>query len=189
MKVLIGCERSGVVRQEFRKRGHDAYSNDLVPADDGSDFHIIGDAVEVSLSWKWDLAIFHPPCTSLTVAGARWFNQRLQEQKEAIAFAEFLWSSPIQSIALENPIGVLSTRSSLGKPSQIIHPWQFGHGETKATCLWLKNLPKLIPTDVVSGRVPRVHYESPGIVNGMTRAQRRSITYRGVAKAMAEQWG
>ena len=188
MLVLIGCERSGVVRQAFRDAGHNAYSNDLVPADDGSEFHITGDAVEVARSKKWDMAIFHPPCTRLTVAGARWFKGREDEQAEAIAFAEALWEMDIPRIALENPIGVLSTKSRLGKPTQIIQPWMFGHGETKATCLWLKGLPPLVPTEIVDGRVPRVHFESQGIVNGMTRQQRRSITYSGIAKAMAEQW-
>ena len=188
MNVLIGCERSGVVRAAFRALGHEAYSNDLVPADDGSPFHIIGDAIEVARSRPWDLAIFHPPCTRLTVAGARWFKGREDEQAEAIAFAECLWNVDIPKIALENPIGVLSTKSVLGKPSQIIQPWMFGHGEVKATCLWLKNLPPLQPTEIVDGRLPRVHFESPGVVNGMTRQQRRSITYRGIAKAMAAQW-
>lgn len=188
MNVLIGCERSGVVRSAFRKLGHEAWSNDLVPADDGSRFHIIGDAVEVARSRRWDMAIFHPPCTRLTVAGARWFRGRESEQEEAIAFAESLWAMDIPKIALENPIGVLSTKSNLGKPTQIIQPWMFGHGEVKATCLWLKNLPPLQPTDVVDGRVPRVHCEPPGVVNGMTRQQRRSITYQGIAHAMAAQW-
>jgi len=189
LNVLIGCERSGVVRSAFRSRGHDAYSNDLVAADDGSDFHIIGDAIEVARSRQWDLAVFHPPCTRLTVAGARWFKGREQEQAEAIAFAEALWAMNIPKVALENPIGVLSTRSQLGNPTQIIQPWQFGHGEVKATCLWLRGLDPLVPTEIVDGRVPRVHFESPGVVNGMTRQQRRSITYPGIAAAMAAQWG
>lgn len=189
MLGVIGCERSGVVRSAFRKLGHDVYSNDLVPADDGSPYHIVGDAVAVAKSRKWDFAIFHPPCTRLTVAGARWFKGRESEQKEAIEFAEALWEIDIPKVALENPIGVLSTRSILGKPSQIIQPWQFGHGETKATCLWLRGFPLLVPTKIVDGRVPRVHFESPGIVGGLTRAQRRSITYQGIADAMAEQWG
>ena len=189
MNVLIGCERSGVVRSAFRKRGHEAWSNDLVQADDGSPFHIFGDAIEVARSRRWDLAIFHPPCTRLTVAGARWFKGREHEQAEAIAFAEALWDADIPRIALENPIGVLSTKSRLGKATQIIQPWMFGHGEVKATCIWLKGLPLLTPTQIVDGRVPRVHFESPGIVNGMTRQQRRSITYPGIGDAFAAQWG
>jgi hypothetical protein len=185
---IIGCERSGVVREAFRAMGHEVYSNDLVPADDGSEFHIIGDAIEVARSRRWDFAIFHPPCTRLTVAGARWFKGREREQAEAIRFAEALWDTDIPHKALENPIGVLSTKSKLGKPTQIIQPWMFGHGEVKATCLWLDGFPALIPTQVVAGRVPRVHFESPGVVNGMTREQRRSITYTGIAEAMACQW-
>jgi hypothetical protein len=185
---IIGCERSGVVREAFRAMGHEVYSNDLVPADDGSEFHIIGDAIEVARSRRWDFAIFHPPCTRLTVAGARWFKGREHEQAEAIGFAEALWDTDIPHKALENPIGVLSTKSKLGKPTQIIQPWMFGHGEVKATCLWLDGFPALIPTQVVAGRVPRVHFESPGVVNGMTREQRRSITYTGIAEAMASQW-
>lgn len=183
MKVLIACEFSGVVRDAFRRRGHDAWSCDLIA---GGKFHIHGDAIKAA-SRKWNLVIAHPPCTFLTVAGARWFKGREREQQEAIAFAEALWGSSAR-IALENPIGVLSTKSLLGKPDQIIHPWQFGHGEVKATCLWLRGLPHLKPTAIVEGRVPRVHHESPGIVNGLTRAQRRSITYTGIAEAMAEQW-
>lgn len=186
---VIGCERSGVVREAFRALGHDVYSNDVVPADDGSPHHIIGDAITVAKSRAWDFAIFHPPCTRLTVAGARWFLGRENEQLEAIAFAESLWETAIPHKALENPIGVLSTRSKLGKPTQIIQPWMFGHGETKATCLWLSGFPVLIPSNIVPGRVPRIHFESPGIINGMTRQQRRSVTYTGIAEAMARQWG
>jgi hypothetical protein len=188
MLGLIGCERSGVVRQAWRNRGHEVYSNDLVAADDGSPHHILGDCLKAALSRRWDFAIFHPPCTRLTVAGARWFKGHEQEQADAIAFAEACWQMDIPLIALENPVGVLSTRSKLGKPTQIIQPWMFGHGEVKATCLWLKGFKPLVPTNIVAGRVPRVHFESPGIVNGMTRQQRRSITYQGVADAMADQW-
>src|SRR5574343_402775 len=180
---LIGCEFSGVVREALRAVGVGAYSCDLLDAEDGSQFHIKADVLTV-LNWGWDGAIFHPPCTRLTVAGARWFKGKEQEQAEAIAFAEALWNAPIPKIALENPIGVLSTRSSLGKPTQIIQPWQFGHGETKATCLWLKNLPKLVPTQIVDGRVNRVHREPPG----PDRWKNRSRTYPGIAAAMADQW-
>lgn len=188
MQVLIACEMSGVVRRAFRARGYNAWSCDLLPAIDGSEFHIQGDVLQV-LQKGWDMMIAHPPCTRLTVAGARWFKGREQEQSEAIAFAESLWEANIPRIVLENPIGVLSTRSRLGKPTQIIQPWMFGHGEVKATCLWLKGLSPLRPTNIVDGRIPRVHFESPGIVNGLTRQQRRSLTYEGIAVAMAEQWG
>lgn len=186
MKVLIGCEFSGVVRDAFRALGHDAFSCDLVGSD--SPFHLQEDVFEVA-RYPWDLAIFHPPCTRLTVAGARWVKGREQEQQEAIEFVERLWDLPIPCVAIENPIGVLSTRSNLGKPTQIIQPWMFGHGETKATCIWSRGLPLLIATNVVEGRIPRIHHESPGIKNGLTRAQRRSVTYQGIGDAMAAQWG
>jgi hypothetical protein len=185
MRVLVGCEFSGVVRRAFRGRGHDAVSCDLLPADDGSPFHIQMDVINVLRNISFDLAIFHPPCTRLTVAGARWFKGREKEQEEAIKFAETLWEAHTLRIALENPIGVLSTRSRLGKPTQIIQPWQFGHGETKATCLWLKNLPPLKPTNIVEGREARVHKMPPS----PDRWKERSRTYEGIAAAMAEQWG
>lgn len=184
MNVLVACEFSGVVRRAFQKRGHYALSCDLLPADDDAVDHHQGDVFPL-LDAGWDLMICHPPCTRLTVAGARWFKGREKEQAEAIDFCEQLFAAPIAKIALENPIGVLSTRSTLGKPTQIVQPWMFGHGETKATCLWLKGLPPLVPTKVVSGRVARVHLEPPG----PDRWKRRSITYTGLAKAMAEQWG
>lgn len=190
MKVLVACEFSGIVRQAFRDRGHDAWSCDLIPALDGSPHHFIQDALKVADALNWDLLIAHPPCTRLTVAGARWFKGREQEQEESIRFAESLWAfHHIPKICIENPIGVLSTKSELGKPSQIIQPFEFGHGERKATCLWLKGVPLLNPTNIVDGRVPRVHHESPGIKDGLTRAQRRSLTYKGIATAMADQWG
>ena len=186
MRVLVGCEFSGVVRQAFRALGHDAWSCDLYePADDGSPWHRAADAVRVAYEGGWDLMVAHPPCTRLTVAGARWFKGKEAEQAEAIAFVEALWDAPIPRIAIENPIGVLSTRSTLGKPSQIIQPWQFGHGETKATCLWLKGLPPLTPTNVVEGREARVHRMPPG----PNRWKERSRTYQGIAEAMAAQWG
>ena len=183
MRVLVGCEFSGVVRRAFTARGHDAWSCDLLPAEDGGP-HILGDVRGV-IGDGWDLAIFHPPCTRLTVAGARWFKGREQEQAEAISFVEALWGAPIPRIAIENPIGVLSTRSTLGKPTQIIQPWQFGHGETKATCLWLKGLSPLVPTEIVEGREARVHRMPPG----PNRWKERSRTYAGIAAAMAAQWG
>ncbi|MCC6650641.1 MAG: DNA cytosine methyltransferase [Candidatus Eisenbacteria bacterium] len=183
MRVLVGCEFSGVVREAMRARGHDAVSCDLLPAEDGSPHHVQGDVLAL-LGDGWDLAVFHPPCTRLTVAGARWFKGREAEQAEAISFAERLWDAPIPRVALENPIGVLSTRSRLGKPTQIIQPWQFGHGEVKATCLWLKGLPPLVPTDIVSGRAARVHRLPPS----PDRWKLRSRTYLGIAEAMADQW-
>ena len=181
MKVLIGCEFSGVVRQAFRDRGHDAWSCDLLPAEDGSQFHIQDDVRDV-LDAGWSLAIFHPPCTHLAVSGARWFKDKQQEQAEALAFVQALMDAPIPLIALENPVSVISTR--IRKPDQIIQPWQFGHGETKATCLWLKGLPLLVPTDVVDGREARIHRMPPG----PDRWKERSRTFEGVANAMAAQW-
>jgi hypothetical protein len=185
MKVLIACEFSGVVREAFHRRGHDAWSCDLAPAADNSAFHIQGDARRACCS-NWDLIIAHPPCTFLAVSGARWWKDRIIEQEEAAAFFMF-FTHLCCRYAIENPIGAMSRLWR--KPDQIIQPWQFGHGETKATCLWLKGLSPLKPTNIVAGRVPRVHFESPGIVNGLTRQQRRSITLQGIADAMAEQWG
>jgi hypothetical protein len=141
-----------------------------------------GDVVPL-LSAAWDLLIAHPPCTHLAVSGARWFKEKKDEQASALAFVRVLLDAPIPKIALENPISVISSR--IRKPDQIIQPWQFGHGETKATCLWLKGLPPLKPTNVVSGRVARVHREPPS----PDRWKKRSITYKGIAAAMAEQWG
>jgi hypothetical protein len=187
VRVLVACEFSGVVRDAFRALGHDAWSCDLLPCEGDPRWHIVGDAIEVGDSnpWEWDLMICHPPCTRLTVAGARWFKGREVEQMQAIMFCERLWNAAIPKIALENPIGVLSTRSQLRKPTQIIQPWMFGHGETKATCLWLKNLPPLTPTNIVEGREPRVHHASPG----PDRWKVRSRTLPGIAAAMALQWG
>jgi hypothetical protein len=136
---------------------------------------------------RWDLMIAHPPCTYLAVSGARWWKDRQEDQGWAAYFFMRLAAADIPRIAIENPVGAMSRLYR--KPDQIIQPWMFGHGETKATCLWLKGLPNLVPTDVVNGRQPRVHYESPGIKNGLTRQQRRSITLLGIAEAMADQWG
>ena len=182
MRVLIACEFSGIVRSAFRARGHDAWSCDLLPAEDGSDFHIQGDALDAMKS-DWDLMIAHPPCTHLAVSGARWFKDKQKEQAEALEFVRQLMAAPIPLIAIENPISIISSR--IRKPDQIIQPWQFGHGETKATCLWLKNLPTLIPTDVVEGRDARVHKMPPG----PDRWKERSRTFRGIGEAMASQWG
>ena len=181
MKVLIACEFSGTVRDAFIARGHDAMSCDLLPTDkpgphyQGDVFDIIGDG--------WDLMIAHPPCTHLAVSGARWFKDKQEEQAEALEFVRRLLNADIPKIALENPISIISSR--IRKPNQIIQPWQFGHGETKATCLWLKELPLLKPTKIVEGRENRVHRMPPS----QERWKLRSITYQGIADAMAEQWG
>lgn len=185
MRVIVGCEFSQVVTKAFRDRGHTAYSCDLLPTEGNPDWHFQEDILKLLKRERFDLAIFHPPCTYLAVSGARWFKNKLQEQAEALEFVEALWQSPIPRIAIENPVGVLSTKSILGKPSQIIQPWQFGHGETKATCLWLKNLPLLKPTNIVDGRLNRVHKEPPC----PERWKNRSRTYAGIAEAMANQWG
>jgi len=182
LRVLVACEFSGVVRRAFAARGHDAWSCDLLPAEDGSSQHIVGDACAI-LADGWDILVAHPPCTHLAVSGARWFKDKAQEQIEALAFVRHLMTAPIPHIAIENPISVIS--SKIRKPDQIIQPWQFGHGETKATCLWLKNLPPLEPTDIVGGRVARIHKMPPG----PDRWKERSRTFAGIANAMADQWG
>ena len=181
MNVLIACEFSGIVREAFIKRGHNAWSCDLLPTEIPGQ-HIQGDVNDVF--WNgWDLMIAFPPCTHLAVSGARWFKGREFEQVNALWFVKALLGAPIHKIALENPVGVISTK--IRKPDQIIQPYQFGHGETKKTCLWLKNLPPLIPTNEVSGREGRVWKESPS----PDRWKNRSRTYQGIADAMAEQWG
>jgi hypothetical protein len=182
MRVLVGCEFSGVVREAFRAAGHDAWSCDLLPAEDDSPYHLQRNVLDV-LDLGWDLAVFHPPCTHLAVSGARWFKDKQGEQQEALDFVRQLLAAPVLRIALENPISIISSR--IRKPNQIIHPWQFGHGEVKATCLWLKGLPPLQPTEIVDGRHARVHRESPG----PNRWKNRSRTYTGIAAAMAAQWG
>jgi hypothetical protein len=182
MRILIGCEFSGRVRAAFRALGHDAWSCDLLPAEDGSEHHIQGDVRQI-LNENWELAVFHPPCTHLAVSGARWFKDKQPEQKAALAFVRTLLEAPIAQIALENPISIISSR--IRKPDQIIQPYQFGHGETKATCLWLKNLPKLTATNLVPGREAAIHRMAPS----PDRWKNRSRTYPGIAQAMAEQWG
>jgi site-specific DNA-cytosine methylase len=182
MKVLVACEFSGIVREAFKQRGHFAVSCDLLPSEIPTHNHIQGDILD-NLRSDYDLLIAHPPCTYLAVSGARWFKDRKEEQDQALEFVRFLMDAPIPRIAIENPISVIS--SKIRKPDQIIQPWQFGHSETKATCLWLKNLPKLKPTKIVAGRNPRVHYASPG----PNRWKERSRTLQGIADAMAEQWG
>lgn len=181
MKILIACEFSGIVREAFIKMGHDVVSCDLLPSDIPGK-HYQGDVRNI-LNDGWDMMIAHPPCTHLSVSGARWFKDKTIEQKDALAFVTFLLNAPIDKLALENPISIIS--SKIRKPDQIIQPWMFGHGETKATCLWLKNLPRLIPTNIVDGRKPVVHFASPG----PNRWRIRSKTYQGIADAMAIQWG
>ncbi len=183
MKVLVACEFSGVVRRAFRSLGHEAWSADLLPSEDDSPYHFTGDVTEHLLEGCWDLMIAHPPCTHLAVSGARWFKEKRLEQTMALAFVYQLMYAPIPRIALENPISIISSR--IRKPEQIIQPWQFGHGEVKATCLWLKGLPPLQPTQIVEGRHARVHREPPS----PDRWKKRSRTYDGIAQAMAEQWG
>jgi len=181
LRVLVACEFSGVVRRAFRERGHIAYSCDLLPAEDEGE-HFQCDVREV-LSLSWDILIAHPPCTYLAVSGARWWAGRMMEQQAAIDFVGALIACGIPRIAIENPVGKLS--SVWRKPNQIIQPWMFGHGEVKATCLWLAGLPLLRPTMIVSGREDRVHRAAPG----PDRWKLRSRTYPGIAAAMAEQWG
>jgi hypothetical protein len=183
MRILIGCEYSGVVRDAFAAKGHTAVSCDLLPTDRPHGWHVQGDLLEI-LNAGWDLAIFHPPCTHLAVSGARHFAAKRESgvQQEALDFVRALLAAPIPRIALENPISIIS--SQIRKPDQVIQPWQFGHGETKATCLWLKGLPKLRPTNIVDGREARVHKMPPS----PDRWKLRSTTYAGIASAMAEQW-
>jgi site-specific DNA-cytosine methylase len=186
MRVLVACEFSGVVREAFRRRGHMAVSCDLLPAEDRSPYHHRCDIHDFLYThpWEeWDLLIAHPPCTYLAASGARWFSARQREQTHALDFVQWLLRADVPRVALENPIGIISSR--IRKPDQILQPWRFGHGETKATCLWLKNLPPLQPTAIVAGRVARVHRASPS----PDRWKDRSRTYQGIAEAMAEQWG
>lgn len=200
MRVLVACEYSGVVRDAFLLAGHDAMSCDLLPTDAPGP-HYQGDVRDV-LDYPWDLMIAHPPCTHLSVSGARWATDhwvrsekhhegqywhdgsaKRAAQAEALNFVKMLMAADIPHKAIENPISIISSR--IRKPDQIIQPWQFGHGETKATCLWLKNLPLLQPTKVVDGREPRVHKMPPSA----DRWKLRSATYPGIADAMADQWG
>jgi len=187
VKVLVACEFSGIVREAFAKRGHFAVSCDLL-ASELPGLHKQMDIFQLlHRDNDWDLMIAFPPCTHLASSGARWFKNKREEQMKALDFIRDLWAptmrGTIPKFALENPIGVISTY--FRRPDQIIQPWQFGHGETKATCLWLHGLPKLVPTNIVDGRKPRVHHEPPG----PNRWKNRSRTYQGIADAMAEQWG
>jgi hypothetical protein len=181
MRVLIACEYSGVVRDAFTRKGHYAMSCDLLDTEVIGE-HYKGDVRDV-INDGWDLMICHPPCTHLAVSGARWFKEKQAEQKEALKFVELLLNASIPKICLENPISIISSR--IRRPDQIIQPWQYGHGETKATCLWLKNLPLLKPTNIVEGREARVHKMPPS----PNRWKERSRTFQGIADAMAQQWG
>jgi len=213
MRILVACEESQVVCNAFRAKGHEAYSCDILPTRGAHpEWHIHGDVLNVvnrgstmEVPWKyhgsWDLMIAFPPCDHLAVSGARWFPEKRDDgrQREAIEFFLKMWESEIPRICIENPIGIMSgkrkylkehfpdlyERAKILPEPQIIQPWQFGHGETKATCLWLKNLPKLKPTNIVDGRENRVHRMAPG----PNRSRDRAVTYRGIAEAMSEQWG
>ena len=184
MRVLIACEESQRVCTAFRNRGHEAFSCDIIECSGGHpEWHIKRDVMDILDGW--DLIIAFPPCTHLAVSGARWFPEKRKDgrQQRAIDFFMRFVNASCDRIAIENPIGIMS--NYYRKPDQIIQPWQFGHGETKATCLWLKNLPLLKPTDIVSGREQRIWKMPPSA----DRAKERSKTYAGIAKAMAEQWG
>jgi len=184
MKVAVLCEFSGIVRDAFTACGHDATSYDLLESEAPGQ-HIQGDVVALGADHfaQYDLLICHPPCTHLAVSGARWFNNKQQEQADALDFVRWLMALPCDKIAIENPVSIIS--SQIRKPDQIIQPWQFGHGETKATCLWLKGLPALTPTNIVDGRSDRIHQMPPS----PNRWRERSRTYSGIADAMARQWG
>lgn len=183
MKILIACEFSGIVREAFKAKGHDAWSCDLLPTEIPGN-HIQQD-IFFHLNDGWDMMLAFPPCTHLAVSGAAWFEEKRKDGRQQLGidvFMEFI-NAPIDKIAVENPIGIMST--VYRKPDQIIQPWMFGHGETKATCLWLKNLSKLQPTNIVDGREQRLHNLPPS----PDRWKERSRTYPGIAQAMAEQWG
>lgn len=193
LNVLIACEYSGVVREAFRKLGHNAWSCDLLPSDDNSPYHYRCDVTPLLVEREgWDLMICHPPCTHLAVSGARWFKDKQKEQQEALEFVQTLLDAPIPHIALENPVSIISSR--IRKPDQIIQPYMFGHEATKTTCLWLKNLPPLSPTNIVdkgkrhitkSGKSLPEWYNLPPSED---RWKIRSRTFQGIADAMAEQW-
>ena len=176
----MACEYSGRVRDAFLEKGHDAMSCDLLPTDVPGP-HYQGDVMDI-IGDGWDMMIAHPPCTHLAVSGARWFRDKQTEQAEALEFVRALLGADIPQIALENPVSIISSR--IRKPDQVIQPWQFGHGETKATCLWLRGLPKLTPSNIVEGREQRVHRMPPG----PDRWKERSRTFEGIAAAMADQW-
>lgn len=188
MKVLVACEFSGIVRDAFRKLGHDAWSCDILPTESNPQYHYQCDIFDV-LDNGWDLMIAHPPCTYLTNSGVRWLHTdptRWDKMRDGANFFKTLLNANIPRIAVENPIPHKYALEIIeDKYTQIIQPWMFGHGETKATCLWLKNLPKLKPTNIVEGREQKVHLMPPS----PDRWKERSRTYQGIANAMAEQWG
>lgn len=185
VKVLVACEYSGVVSGAFRALGHTAYSCDLLPTEGDGRWHMQADVLKVLTAYvePWDLLIAHPPCTHLAVSGARWFKDKAKEQAEAVQFFMKLARANVPRVCIENPVCIMSRMWR--KPDQIVQPWQFGHGETKATCLWLRGLQKLTPTNIVEGREHRVHRMPPG----PDRWKDRSRTFVGIARAMAEQWG
>lgn len=184
MRILVACEFSQIVTQAFIKKGHDAFSCDILPTEGNPDWHYQCNVFDI-INDGWDLMIAHPPCTHLAVSGARYFKEKIKDgrQKEAIDFFMKLVNSKINKICIENPICIMSTIHR--KPDQIIQPWMFGHGKTKATCLWLKNLPLLKPTNIVDGREHKIHKMPPS----KERWKLRSKTFQGIADAMANQWG
>ena len=184
MRVAVLCEFSGVLSDAFENRGIEAHSFDLLDTERKKGLHFKSDILKFPRSWwsEYDLIVAHPPCTYLAVSGARWFAERPEKQLEALSFVRYLMNLPVDKIAIENPVSVISTK--IRKPDQIIQPWQFGHGETKATCLWLKGLPKLRPTEIVEGREKRIHNLPPS----QDRWKERSRTFAGIAEAMADQW-
>ena len=190
MRVLVACEFSGIVRRAFAARGHEAWSCDLLPSDDRTDFHVVGDARDI-LNDGWDLLmVAHPPCTRLCNSGVRWLAERnlWPELKDAADLFSAFWNAPIERICVENPVMHKHAKALIHNymaPAQSVQPWQFGHGETKRTCLWLRNLPKLTPTNIVDGREARVHRMPPG----PNRWRERSRFFPGIADAMADQWG
>lgn len=185
MRVLIACEESQTVCKAFRALGHEAISCDLLPCSGGHpEWHVCGDVLPL-LREPWDMVIAFPPCTDLCVSGARWFAAKRADGRQQASidfFLEFTRLEHVPRVAIENPVGIMSRLYR--KPDQIIQPWQFGHGETKATCLWLKGLPKLAPTNIVDGRAGNVWRMPPG----PDRARLRSKTFEGIALAMAKQW-
>lgn len=185
MKVLIGCECSGTVRDAFIALGHEAMSCDIDPTEVPGP-HYQGDIFDV-IEYPWDMAILHPPCTHMAVCGAKLFAEKRMDGRQQSGVSFFMKlvyrATHIPRVAIENPVGIMSTLYR--KPDQIIQPWQYGHGETKATCLWLKELPPLKPTNIVEGREARIHKMS----QSKNRGKLRSVTYSGIARAMADQWG
>ena len=182
LRVLVACEFSGTVRDAFIQRGHEAISCDFLPTEAPGP-HYQGDVFDIIGKWNFDLMIAHPPCNHLAVSGARWFKDKVVEQAEALEFVQRLLDAPIHSIALENPVSVISTK--IRKPDQIVHPWQFGDAFKKTTCWWLKNLPLLVPTNIVEDPKDWILKLGPS----PDRAKKRSVFFKGMANTMAEQWG